>query len=246
MIEKKQIEHIRRELIGRIRAAVEKEGGCIGTFYMNKGRRFKKHDIDGEIEYEEPISVGIHDTLPSSPADYESILLLELFIDPKDHELCCAFEMDNGIQFDLSIEVVITDSLPKIVDWLGEHGFISVCEDVTLYCSECGRTNTLIMAWVKPNEGKMFDSDIGGNGDEESCRCEFCEKHVELLDEAQMTEEVDSWWGKTEFKEMEGITRYRQDDFSPEDGYQDFVDACETFWNNLTLEQKIEKWRDNK
>lgn len=40
---------------------------------------------------------------------------------------------------------------------------------------------------------------------------------------------------------MEGVKLYkgyRQDDFSPNDGYQDFVDACDEWWNNLNFNEK--------
>ena len=48
---------------------------------------------------------------------------------------------------------------------------------------------------------------------------------------------VNEWWNNTPFWLMENITGYRQDDFSPEDGYQDFVDACDTWWDNLSFNE---------
>ena len=54
-----------------------------------------------------------------------------------------------------------------------------------------------------------------------------------------MTEKkLNEWWYNTEFKEMEKITRLNQSDFSPEDGYQDFVDVCDNWWENLSEEDK--------
>ena len=54
-----------------------------------------------------------------------------------------------------------------------------------------------------------------------------------------MTEKkLNEWWIQTDFKEMQIITRYRQLDFSPEDGYQDFVDACDSWWDDLSKEEK--------
>lgn len=49
---------------------------------------------------------------------------------------------------------------------------------------------------------------------------------------------VNEWWNNTPFWVMENITGYRQDNFSPEDGYQDFVDACDTWWDKLSFNEK--------
>lgn len=58
---------------------------------------------------------------------------------------------------------------------------------------------------------------------------------MERLTKAQL----DAWWGNTEFWEMEQITGYRQDDFDPEDGYQDFVDACDEWWEKQSYSNKL-------
>jgi hypothetical protein len=56
---------------------------------------------------------------------------------------------------------------------------------------------------------------------------------------ARMTKaQLDEWWGLCGFKEMEFITGFRQIDFSPEDGYQDFVDACDEWWDKLKISEK--------
>lgn len=49
---------------------------------------------------------------------------------------------------------------------------------------------------------------------------------------------VNEWWGNCGFKEMEIITGFRMTDFDPEDGYQDFVDACDNWWDKLSFIQK--------
>lgn len=49
---------------------------------------------------------------------------------------------------------------------------------------------------------------------------------------------VNEWWGNCDFKVMELITGFRQIDFDPEDGYQDFVDACDEWWDNLSFADK--------
>jgi hypothetical protein len=56
---------------------------------------------------------------------------------------------------------------------------------------------------------------------------------------------IEKWWNETDFSQMELITGFRQIDFDSEDGYQDFVDACNTFWNQLGDEEKKEIWKNN-
>lgn len=53
------------------------------------------------------------------------------------------------------------------------------------------------------------------------------------------------WWRATDFMEMARITGLRQYEFSPEDGYQEFVDACNNYWKKLTREEKITIWEIN-
>ena len=49
---------------------------------------------------------------------------------------------------------------------------------------------------------------------------------------------AEKWWNETDFLQMELVTRFRQYEFNPEDGYQEFVDACDEYWNNLSKEKK--------
>ena len=51
--------------------------------------------------------------------------------------------------------------------------------------------------------------------------------------------EAGQWWRAAGFEKMARITGLRQYEFNPEDGYQEFVDACDSFWKNLTREEKI-------
>jgi hypothetical protein len=50
----------------------------------------------------------------------------------------------------------------------------------------------------------------------------------------QLTE----WWENTDFKQMENITRIRCYWFNEKEGYQEFVDICDSWWKKLS---KIEK-----
>ena len=53
------------------------------------------------------------------------------------------------------------------------------------------------------------------------------------------TAQLDEWWGNCDFRTMEFVTGYSQGLFSPEDGYQDFVDACDEWWDKLPYDDKV-------
>jgi hypothetical protein len=61
----------------------------------------------------------------------------------------------------------------------------------------------------------------------------------EFFDVEPSADSLDEWWGLCDFKTMEFVTGYCQHTFSAEDGYQDFVDACDKYWDNLTYDQKL-------
>jgi len=56
---------------------------------------------------------------------------------------------------------------------------------------------------------------------------------------------AEKWWGNTDFQQMERITKLRQYEFDPEDGYQEFVDACDNYWDKLDKNEKIRIWEEN-
>ena len=57
---------------------------------------------------------------------------------------------------------------------------------------------------------------------------------------ARVTEAVvNEWWGNCGFREMERRTGFRMTDFNSEDGYQEFVDACDEWWDKLPLNEKM-------
>lgn len=55
---------------------------------------------------------------------------------------------------------------------------------------------------------------------------------------------LQEWWDSLPFKAMTRITGYEPTDFNPEEGYQDFVDACDDYWEHLTDEEKINLYNE--
>lgn len=56
---------------------------------------------------------------------------------------------------------------------------------------------------------------------------------------SESVKSLDAWFNAQDFKTMERMTGYSQGDFDPEDGYQEFVDACESWWDQLSTIEKI-------
>lgn len=57
---------------------------------------------------------------------------------------------------------------------------------------------------------------------------------------SKYTEDViKDWWANVSFETMEEVTGFRMMDFSPEDGYQEFVEVCNDWWDWLDLDNKI-------
>lgn len=52
--------------------------------------------------------------------------------------------------------------------------------DEILHCSECGSSDVEIMAWVDPNTDKYI-ADVDGDMSAESCWCDNCEAHTNLV-----------------------------------------------------------------
>jgi hypothetical protein len=100
-------------------------------------------------------------------------------------------------------------------------------------CSECGSLD-------------VEYTDTGCMGDRNAYWCRNCEKHTRQVQESELMRTIEEWWGKTDFKQMERITGYRQSDYSTEDGYQAFVDAGNVWWNGKTNNEKIEIWNEYK
>jgi hypothetical protein len=56
----------------------------------------------------------------------------------------------------------------------------------------------------------------------------------------------DRWWYSADFIVMQKITQFRQFDFNAEEGYQEFVDACDNYWEKLSIEERKAIWKENK
>lgn len=110
-------------------------------------------------------------------------------------------------------------------------------------CGKCGSTAVQERVWRDVNTEKIADA---GNCDRADYYCNNCEGHNRLERESELLRRAADWWGETDFREMERVTRYRQLDFDPDEGWQAFVDACNEWWNGKTTDEKISIYLNNR
>lgn len=107
-------------------------------------------------------------------------------------------------------------------------------------CDECGSTEIQTQVWVDANTND-YASDIDGGRDNNWC--EECEDNIYFCTLAEFKERMQTWWNQCDFKTMGRITHLQQAEFSPADGCQAFVDACNKWWDALDYEAKRALWK---
>jgi hypothetical protein len=118
----KEIRNIRSRLMQTVREAVEKENGCIGTFYRNKGCRYYSSPVLEEYD-ENPVVVA---RIPGIDT-YGSFIAASVFDLYQDTELrlMCTLNDDAGEDWEEPLEHIQIEGLVCIVDWLKENGFVN-------------------------------------------------------------------------------------------------------------------------
>ena len=100
-------------------------------------------------------------------------------------------------------------------------------DDDILVCDRCGSRQIEIQAWTDANTNEyLSDADDTGNK-----RCTDCEKCHEFCTLCEYRQRMQEWWNNLDFITMESITGMQESDFSPDDGSQSFVDACDDWWH---------------
>lgn len=142
----------------------------------------------------------------------------------------------NGGEWDL------TDDTGKPVIFDAEkYGFIAgdASENEIIVCANCGSSDIQTQAWVDPNT-HLFIATTGIDRDDNWCN--ECNGNFTFCTQKAFKQQMQEWWGSLDFKEMERISGFQQDVFSPEDGYQDFVDACNNWWRRQGYKGQRSIW----
>lgn len=222
---------IRNEAFSLIRNAVAKHR-ILGTFYQNLGKHYA-HDQTLEQYDTAPIVITHNDSF-GTYGGYAAATVYELFIDEKGR-LLCTLNGEAGEDFNEPLEHIQIEGLLCIVRWLMKHGLVI---DNPWRCEVCGSLAVQEQIWVDTNTCEAYSQAY--NRDENYC-CN-CNENTYSIRESELLQNLDEWWHGLDFRQMERITGYRQDDFDPEDGYQDFVDICDNWWESLSIEEKTLLW----
>jgi hypothetical protein len=245
MNREEQLTKFREQLIQAIRETVEKENGCIGTYYKNKGCHHVSYKL--ELEYDDsPIIVVAYNPDINTYGHFEAATVYDLYIS-NNSCLICTLNGETGEDWEEPVENLMTDSLLNIVEWMGKNSLINKQPDNPYRCEECGSTNLQKMAWVYPNKNNEFDAYCGDDADNGEHWCDDCEEHVGVLPEDKLLKDIEKWWNELAISEKEEITGLRLYDFKANKaGHKEFVKDTDSIWNEFFMEDKIEKWKSNK
>lgn len=125
---KQQTDKLHRYLLGVIRTIVENRQGCIGTYYRNKGIRFKEWlDMGGkhEGEYGTSPTVIVRNNRFDTIGGYGPAHVYDLYINPADGNLCCCVGLNDCDYLDYRMDKLSLDSLQELVRWLQQEKFLT-------------------------------------------------------------------------------------------------------------------------
>lgn len=111
-------------------------------------------------------------------------------------------------------------------------------------CPVCGGTHIQLRAWILPNRGNRYVDDCEDIADTGFCL--DCNRTVHACTTDGYRQALAAWWAQTNFQDMQRTTGLHQSDFSGQNGYQDFLDACNAHWNALPIERQITIWHKYK
>lgn len=110
------------------------------------------------------------------------------------------------------------------------------------FCPHCGRE--LRKSCIK---GHAFKCNCC---DEDFYKIEILRKkdllQVKKLRKQSTVPVYNKWWYSAGFDTMESVSRFRQSNFDPEEGYQAFVDAYDKWWEALPKSEKREFYKQYK
>lgn len=245
MFVKSQIDTICQTLIAQIRAAVEKNNRLIEVRRLSCVYDDPEIDLDecdeGDFKYTPLVvaSTGCHESFFGC----EMGNLSELFIDSKTSGLKATIRKKNGDEEDVLLQNVYLECLAKIVEWLIEQGLTAPTNTTpALYCPACGGTNVQVRAWIKPNQNNGFVEYFMDN--ESDQHCDNCDKNLVLLSQEDLLEMISNWWNERPFYEKEAITGLWMLDYPViEDDGRAFMTACQKWWSQKPLDEKIKIWK---
>jgi hypothetical protein len=149
-------------------------------------------------------------------------------------------DKNTGIDIDLRRATFFAGHLSSIIDYLPETDEVSdVSEKKELF--EVVSISRDDFKEIGFDGSQISDDDMISLAEdlrELHCSAHFWNDVQFIAESFDLPLDCDSWFNDLEFKELEKVTGHKQDNFSPDDGYQDFIDACEKWWNSQSVQDK--------
>lgn len=218
-----KIAEIRRLGIAEIKEAVKAHGG--------------KYLWDENSE--RPIVAANPDECTPKPID---IKIISVCIDEDDRLIIYGVDKCGLKEREYLPEDIFVEHLSFITDYIPETDAVSDVSQRQEFF------NITSVSWddldhVGFDTKNTDDSDLAalaGKMADDYCNQLFWDSLEIIAEILGFPRKWDKWFKEIDFSTMEKITGYKQSDFSSEDGYQDFVDACEEWWDNLHTEGRKE------
>ena len=117
MKNKETLEKLRTYQIGVIRSVIASRKGRLGTYCADEADCNRLADTGSldEAYYDPPLTIK-HDGL------YRNVIALEFHSDGQ--RPVCLMDGEDGDDFPVSLDLLSTDTLQSIIEWLEEYGFI--------------------------------------------------------------------------------------------------------------------------
>lgn len=109
-------------------------------------------------------------------------------------------------------------------------------------CEKCGSLAVQDRVWIDANTQEIA---VGAQHRDESY-CNDCEAHTYHIRESELMLILQKWWDAAEIRTRKAVTGIAVAGFAPEDVREGFDYACDKFWEQLTNEEKIDKWNEHK
>lgn len=218
-----KLQAIQKREIAELKEAVKAHGGS-----------FSWEDDDLEA----PIVAINPDNISPKPMDVE-VFLVSL---NNDKLRICGTDNENGYEIEFSPEEVFPGHLSNIIDYIPEINGIS---DVT------AKQEFFKITSVSRDDLAASGFDITEIDDyemrelAEKMADDYCDQFYwgslsVIAEDLDFPRTWDIWFKQTDLKQKEEITDYCLSDFSAEDAHQEFIDACEDWWNKQTNSERKE------
>jgi len=223
-----KIDKLKDDLSQQITQAVIDQNMHINTLCADRDEHYGPKKHNGQLLISPPPSAHIYT---------RNCPLTALSFNKSIGQITCTVPGKKGEIVQFPFSHLGLNSRIAIYDWLKAHAFLKP-ED-PWRCRECGSIAVEEQVWRDVNTEEATST--AQNRDE--FYCANCDDHDWLIRESELMQEIGQWWDRAEAELWEAICGLSRVDFGTE---KQFTAACKEFWDQLTTQEKIDLWNENK